>query len=179
VNKIMYARFFSRRELENADKSYTNFDYDWNITAKDIQDFFYKRTDSNVSCFEFGVGDWRLDLIRVDCHKKLIRAFEFKVNIQDFKNDNKWHNYLNYCNTLTFISPYGMIIKEDLPKEVGLMYVFKFNRKNVKWENGYGLGALWERKPRIRPLDKDVYVKIITQLLLRAKYSDYVVHKIF
>lgn len=51
-----------------------------------------------------------------------IIGYEIKVSRGDFKQDNKWHLYLQYCNEFSFVVPKGLISKEELPDNVGLIY---------------------------------------------------------
>ena len=51
-----------------------------------------------------------------------ITGYEIKVSRSDFLNDNKWHLYLKYCNIFYFVCPTGMIKKEELSDDVGLLY---------------------------------------------------------
>lgn len=51
-----------------------------------------------------------------------IIGYEIKVSRGDFKQDNKWHLYLQYCNEFFFVVPKGLITKDELPENVGLIY---------------------------------------------------------
>ena len=53
----------------------------------------------------------------------LITAYEIKVSRQDFLRDNKWRGYLDYCNAFYFACPKGLIKPEELPTEVGLIWI--------------------------------------------------------
>ncbi len=54
--------------------------------------------------------------------KPNIIGYEIKVSRSDFKQDNKWHLYLQYCNEFYFVVPTGLVKKEELPDNVGLIY---------------------------------------------------------
>lgn len=54
--------------------------------------------------------------------KPCIISYEIKVSRNDFKQDNKWHLYLQYCNEFFFVVPTGLVKKEELPDNVGLIY---------------------------------------------------------
>ena len=54
--------------------------------------------------------------------KPNIIGYEIKVSRNDFKQDNKWHLYLQYCNEFYFVVPTGLVSKEELPDDVGLIY---------------------------------------------------------
>lgn len=51
-----------------------------------------------------------------------IIGYEIKVSRGDFLQDNKWHLYLQYCNEFFFVVPKGLVKKEELPENVGLIY---------------------------------------------------------
>ena len=54
--------------------------------------------------------------------KPCIIGYEIKVSRNDFLRDNKWHLYLQYCNEFYFVVPYGLVSKEEIPDNVGLIY---------------------------------------------------------
>ncbi|MFA5298617.1 MAG: MmcB family DNA repair protein [Lutibacter sp.] len=56
-------------------------------------------------------------------------AYETKVSRSDFLNDTKWPQYMNYCNEFYFCCPYGLIMPEELPVEVGLLWASKNGKK--------------------------------------------------
>lgn len=55
----------------------------------------------------------------------LVTAYEIKVSRSDFIRDDKYHDYLDYCNELYFVCPHGLIQPNELPDDVGLMCVTK------------------------------------------------------
>jgi hypothetical protein len=52
-------------------------------------------------------------------------GYEIKVSRNDFLRDDKWHSYLEYCNTLYFVCPPEIIKPDELSPEVGLLWVSK------------------------------------------------------
>lgn len=73
-----------------------------------------------------------------------IRIYEIKVSRNDFKQDGKWHLYKQYCHEFCFACPKGLIRKEELPDDVGLVY---FNPEN---------GAVRQvKKPLYRSVEYD------------------------
>ena len=54
--------------------------------------------------------------------KPNIIGYEIKISRNDFKQDNKWHLYLQYCNEFYFVVPTGLVTKDELPDNVGLIY---------------------------------------------------------
>lgn len=59
-------------------------------------------------------------------------GYEVKVNRSDFLQDKKWPNYLPVCNTFYFVSPPGIIKKEDLPEGIGLYHCTESGLVNIK-----------------------------------------------
>lgn len=55
----------------------------------------------------------------------LVTAYEIKVSRNDFLQDNKWPGYLKYCNAFYFVCPADLIKVDELPADVGLMWVSK------------------------------------------------------
>lgn len=48
-------------------------------------------------------------------------GYEVKVSRSDFLRDDKWPGYLECCNCFYFVAPPGIIMKDELPPEVGLV----------------------------------------------------------
>lgn len=59
-------------------------------------------------------------------------VYEIKVTRADFLNDQKWPLYRDYCHELYFACPWGLIDKQELPENVGLLYVEKGGRAICK-----------------------------------------------
>lgn len=57
--------------------------------------------------------------------KPRIIVYEIKVSRKDFVSDTKWPGYLAYGNEFYFVAPPGLIDKEELPEEAGLMVCSK------------------------------------------------------
>lgn len=62
--------------------------------------------------------------IRKSYTKPCITGYEIKVSRSDFLQDAKWHLYLQYCNEFYFVVPNGLISKDELPENVGLIYYY-------------------------------------------------------
>lgn len=69
----------------------------------------------------------RLDFwaMRRSWSKPLITGYEVKVIRTDFLNDDKWPEYLPFCNQFYFVCPPGMIAPEELGGGCGLIYTSK------------------------------------------------------
>lgn len=79
-------------------------------------DFYYNK----LICCQF-------DCIVINAHQKRIKGYEFKTNRNDFLNEiktEKWKKYTEHCHTFCFVCPVGLIKKEEVPKKVGLIYVY-------------------------------------------------------
>lgn len=48
-------------------------------------------------------------------------GYEIKVSRADFLKDDKWHRYLELCDHFAFVCPPGVIEKEEVPAEAGLI----------------------------------------------------------
>lgn len=58
-----------------------------------------------------------------------VYGYEVKVSRGDFLGDEKWTSYLEMCNCLSFVCPRGLIAPEELPQDVGLLWVSKTGGK--------------------------------------------------
>lgn len=58
----------------------------------------------------------------------VMTGYEVKISRSDFLNDDKWRAYLPLCNRFYFVAPRGIIQKEELPAEVGLLEVASTGR---------------------------------------------------
>ncbi len=61
-----------------------------------------------------------------------ITGYEIKVSRSDFLGDNKWHLYLQYCNEFYFVVPVGLVTKDEIPENVGLIYYYPETGKLLK-----------------------------------------------
>ncbi|KHF33446.1 hypothetical protein CM49_04394 [Paenibacillus sp. P1XP2] len=53
-----------------------------------------------------------------------LTGYEVKVSRSDFMKDQKWPGYMAYCNKFSFVCPKGLIQKDELPEDVGLIYYY-------------------------------------------------------
>ena len=56
-------------------------------------------------------------------------GYEVKVSRSDFKQDNKWREYLSYCHWFYFVCPWGLIQPEEIEKDAGLCWVSKNSQR--------------------------------------------------
>ncbi len=48
-----------------------------------------------------------------------IHIYEVKVSRADFKGDSKWEGYLKHCHLFFFVTPNGMIERDEIPEGAG------------------------------------------------------------
>lgn len=94
---------------------------------------------------EFTYGGRRIDAVIIDTSKRWIRGFEIKASRADFLGDEKYHEYSEFCSSLSIVCPEGLIKKEEVPDPFGLLYIVK--------EPGYtndlrNVAMKWEKKPK-------------------------------
>lgn len=105
------------------------------VTSTDIKkalagfhekDFFITECKTCSTYFPDPQGLLKFDglAIRKSYTKPCITGYEIKVSRGDFLQDNKWHLYLQYCNEFYFVVPAGLITKEEIPENVGLIYYY-------------------------------------------------------
>lgn len=61
-----------------------------------------------------------------------VTGYEIKVSRSDFQRDNKYHLYLQYCNEFYFVVPAGLLKKEEIPDNMGLIYYYPETGKLMK-----------------------------------------------
>lgn len=160
--------------LHNLHLDFNYKELSFEISIDDIKEYFRRITTKDLGLFEFGIDRNRFDLIRVNTRDQKIKGYEFKISKADFKQNNKWGQYLSFCHSLTFVCPYKLIDKSELPANIGLLYIVKWRHKDPIWkkENSdyWIVEGLWVRKPRNQKLDKDTYIYVISTLLNRVKW---------
>lgn len=131
------------------------YKFDPKVTIDDIKDY-YRLNNNNgpfFSLFETGVHGRRFDMVRINPWKRMIWIFEFKSSRGDFTSDKKWQHYLRYCHIFTFVCPYGVIQKEELPKGIGLLWVYKWTWKRDRDEPKWMIDADYVKRPRSREME--------------------------
>lgn len=62
-----------------------------------------------------------------------ITVYEIKVGRADFRSDiitDKWKKYQKFCNRVVFAFPYGLIEKEEIPEDAGMV---TWNQDKKTW----------------------------------------------
>lgn len=100
------------------------------ITANDVQAMLMTRHNDDIYVQEFCCGQdtsIRMDgcAIKASWQNRDIYGYEIKVRRQDFLNDTKFHRYMDYCNLMYMVCPWGLIAPEEVPEKCGLLYMSK------------------------------------------------------
>lgn len=82
-------------------------------------------------------------------------GYEVKVSRSDFLGDNKWQEYLPYCHQLSFVCPAKLIHREELPADIGLI-----------WVSQTGNRLITKRKAVRREPDDAALLRIMTYVLM-------------
>ena len=103
------------------------------IVVRGVSRLMHHLGETCLSEFTLKTGR-RVDLIALD-RKGAFTVVEVKSSVADFRSDNKWHEYLEFCDRFYFAVP--MDFPTDiLPTECGLMVA-----------DGYGSEILRESQP--------------------------------
>lgn len=101
-------------------------------------------------------GDLRLDGVALEWQygNMWVHGYEIKVSRSDWLRDAKYERYRKYCDTLTVVCPKGMIGRDEMPGDIGLM-----------WYEPAKDSLRYKRKPGYDAPDKDT--SILKDRLLR------------
>jgi len=98
--------------------------------ASRIEELLRKRHDDDVFISQCKDGpSWtghlRMDawVMRRSWSKPCVWGYEIKSSRADFLSDDKWHAYLPCCNRFAFVCPHGEISPDELPAEVGVLWM--------------------------------------------------------
>ena len=103
------------------------------MTSDDIINLLAGKHSKDVFVAECKDGPtWGASVLKIDAWalrrswaNPLSWAYEVKVSRNDFLRDDKWQGYLELCNEFYFVCPPGLIMPNELPAEVGLLWVSK------------------------------------------------------
>ena len=127
-----------------------------------------------VGLFEFGVSWKRFDLMILNASKQIFRGFEFKRTRGDFLQDlrsGKRVDYLNYCNTFTWVCPEGLIHPDEIISPCGLLWIDdKAIREN--WDSGtyFWIKSQWKKMPKGMEISQETFNRIICLFVERTKF---------
>lgn len=155
------------------------------ITALDII-YYLKQIQFNGN-FEMGVTEFcpygesrRFDLFYFQRWNRETKGYEIKISRADFLADKKWQEYLKYCTFFYFIAPEGIIKKEELPENVGLIEIFASEYSPEDWSNDwYDKGQsqfflekrFTKKAKRLPDIEPDNYVKLLEGMLIKIGYE--------
>lgn len=60
--------------------------------------------------------------VKVSWSNPVFHGYEIKISRGDFKRDNKYPEYLPYCTAFSFVCPDKMVLKDEIPDGIGLIY---------------------------------------------------------
>jgi hypothetical protein len=109
------------------------------VTSADIQkalahrhqrDFFLTEVKSGSTWSGSGVRILDAVAMRLSYTKPYITGYEVKVTRSDFLRDNKFFTYLPLCHALYVVAPAGVVKREELPTEIGLIW-YDANKKTL------------------------------------------------
>ena len=103
------------------------------ITAGDVHELLRVRHSKDLYVAEckngpsYGAPMGKMDawVMKKSWAKFSTICYEIKVSRSDFINDDKWPIYLDYCNEFYFVSPPGVIEKDEVPEQAGLLHTSK------------------------------------------------------
>lgn len=103
------------------------------MTSKQILTLLHDRHSKDLFVPECKTGPtwtgrpFRMDgfAIKRSWTKPFTTGYEIKVSRSDFTRDEKWPNYMQYCNYFWFAAPPGIIDPDELPQGVGLLVATK------------------------------------------------------
>ena len=116
------------------------------ITAEVTEDVCRLLYHHQMACLtELRLGNGRrLDVLALG-PKGELWAVEVKSSVEDFRVDQKWQSYLDYCDRFYFAVP--MHFPKDLiPEDVGLIVADRFEAAIIRQSNETRLSAARRKK---------------------------------
>lgn len=109
-------------------------------------------------------GDLRLDGVALEwSHANLwVHGYEIKVSRSDWLRDAKYERYRPYVDTLTLVCPKGLVKRDEMPGDVGLMwYDPDKDMLRVKRRPGYdvpGVDTAPIKDRLLREIARDMFI---------------------
>jgi len=141
-----------------------------------IKNYFLGRAKrkTDIGLFEFQIDGGRFDCMVFHGHKQKIKGFEFKLSREDFLNEiktQKFKRYLGYCHNFSFVCPWGLIKKDEVPPKVGLLWITTANEYYGYNKNPGSPHAIWMKSPKfLGEIPNDIFRRIVLTLINRVKY---------
>ncbi len=83
-----------------------------------------RKYPERLNLAEFSIPNGRrMDMFSLDYLCRQTSGYEVKISRSDFVADDKWQEYLPFCNKFYFVCPPDLIKLSELPPETGLIYV--------------------------------------------------------
>ena len=60
--------------------------------------------------------------VKISWTQPVFHGYEIKVSRGDFRRDTKHRGYLKFCTGLSFVVPKGMVTKDEIEPDIGLIY---------------------------------------------------------
>lgn len=117
-----------------SDKKVTSTEIKMALAEYHPKDFFLSECKTDSTYFAGPQGLLIFDGLAVtrSYTNPCITGYEIKVSRSDFQRDNKYHLYLQYCNEFYFVVPAGLLKKEEIPDDMGLIYYYPETGKLMK-----------------------------------------------
>jgi hypothetical protein len=111
------------------------------VTVAHIQHALKRMGDwGHVYVPEFTWGNLRIDAAVINVRKRWVRGFEIKMNLADWRRDEKWQFYTEFCSSLSIVCPKGLIPRDEVKDPFGLVYVSLDQFGDTQWK--------WVKKPK-------------------------------
>ena len=90
----------------------------------------------------------RVDIIGLD-RSGAVTIVEIKTSLEDFRRDQKWPEYLAFCDSFYFAVPEGFP-REVLPEDCGLMAADPYGAAVLRESAAYALNGARRRSQNLR-----------------------------
>jgi hypothetical protein len=119
---------------------------------------------------EFVWNGFRIDAIVIDLRTRWIRGFEIKRSRGDFRRDEKWTLYSQFCSSLSIVCPEGVVQASEVDEPFGLLWVLadgslRWAKKLKRFQHRESLAWLW------------TYVQVLEYVLPRAQEQNRVLRQ--
>ncbi|CEG02209.1 MmcB family DNA repair protein [Bacillus sp. B-jedd] len=109
------------------------------LSQKHSQDFFLTEVKNGSTWMGKELAIMDALAIKKSWTKPCLTGYEIKVSRADFMNDEKWPLYKDLCHRFYFACPKGLILPEELPDDVGLVWINEdkkpYTRKKAKFRD--------------------------------------------
>lgn len=84
------------------------------LAKKHSKDFFLCEVKTGPSWYTSGLGIIDAWAMKKSWANEKVTGYEIKVSRSDFVKDEKWTNYLPFCNEFYFICPKDLIKRDEV-----------------------------------------------------------------